>query len=103
MTAVPTGRLFHCDDLGRKTFLARQPGHYVYILPPGGGRPFYVVKGYGPRVFEHENEARHPNNRLSNAYKLNVIRSIWKAGLKPLFEIDLVTSSADETYARKLP
>ncbi len=101
MTAVPTGRLFYGDDLGCKTFLAGQPAHYVYILRRPDGRPFYVGKGFGPRVFQHENEARHPNNRLSNAYKLNVIRSIWKAGLKPTYEIDLVTTSAEEAYARE--
>ena len=101
MTTVPTGRLFHGDDLGCKAFLAGQPAHYVYILRRPDGRPFYVGKGYGPRVFQHENEARHPNNRLSNAYKLNVIRSIWKAGLKPTYEIDLVTTSAEEAYARE--
>lgn len=101
MTTVPTGRLFHGDDLGCKAFLAGQPAHYVYILRRPDGRPFYVGKGYGQRVFQHENEARHPNNRLSNAYKLNVIRSIWKAGLKPTYEIDLVTTSAEEAYARE--
>lgn len=101
MTIVLTGRLFHGDDLGCKAFLATQSAHYVYILRRPDGRPFYVGKGYGPRVFQHENEARHPNNRLSNAYKLNVIRSIWKAGLKPLYEIDLVTASANEACARE--
>ncbi len=101
ITAVPTGRLFHGDDLGCKAFLSGQPAHYVYILRRPDGRPFYVGKGYGPRVFQHENEARHPNNRLSNAYKLNVIRSIWKAGFKPLYEIDLITVSPDEAYARE--
>lgn len=101
MTTVLTGRLFHGDDLGCKAFLAGQPAHYVYILRRPDGRPFYVGKGYGPRVFQHENEARHPNNRLSNAYKLNVIRSIWKAGFKPLYEIDLVTASAEDAYMRE--
>lgn len=101
MTTVPTGRLFHGDDLGCKAFLAGQLSHYVYILRRPDRRPFYVGKGYGPRVFQHENEARHPNNRMSNAYKLNVIRSIWKAGFKPLYEIDLVTASPDEAYARE--
>lgn len=101
MTTVPTGRLFHGDDLGCKAFLAGQPAHYVYILRRPDGRPFYVGKGYGPRVFQHENEARHPNNRLSNAYKLNVIRSIWRSGFKPTYEIDLITASPEEAYARE--
>lgn len=98
---VLTGKLFHGDDLGCKAFLAQQPVHYVYILRRPDGRPFYVGKGFGPRVFQHENEARHPNNRLSNSYKLNVIRSIWRSGLKPTYEIDLITSSPDEAYMRE--
>lgn len=98
---VETGRLFHGDDIGCKFFLTQQPRHYVYILRRPDGRPFYVGKGFGPRVFQHENEARHPNNRLSNAYKLNVIRSIWRTGLKPIYEIDFVTDSAEEAYARE--
>jgi hypothetical protein len=101
MTTVPTGRLFHGDDLGCKAFLTQQPQSYVYILRRPDGRPFYVGKGFGPRVFQHENEARHPNNRLSNAYKLNVIRSIWRSGLKPTYEIDLITASPDEAYTRE--
>ena len=101
MIAGETGRLFNGDDLGCKAFLAQKPQHYVYVLRRPGGRPFYVGKGYGPRVFQHENEARHPKNRLSNAYKLNVIRSIWMSGLKPLYEIDLLTDSPDEAYARE--
>jgi hypothetical protein len=101
MVGVASGRLFHGDDLGCKAYLAQQPHHYVYILRRPDGRPFYVGKGYGPRVFQHENEARHPNTRLSNSYKLNVIRSIWRAGLKPIYEIDLITSLPDEAYERE--
>ena len=67
MTPVETGRLFHGDVLGCKAFLTEQSQHYVYILRRPDGRPFYVGKGYGPRVFQHENEARHPNSRVSNA------------------------------------
>jgi hypothetical protein len=60
-----------------------------------------VGKGFGPRVFQHENEARHPNNRLSNAYKLNVIRSIWRSGFKPIYEIDFTTSEPEKALARE--
>lgn len=98
---TPTGHLFYGDDVGCKAFLAKQLAHYVYILRRPDGRPFYVEKGFGPRVFQHENEARHPNNRLSNAYKLNVIRSIWRSGLKPIYEIDFVTASPEEAYTRE--
>lgn len=101
MEAIETGRAFHGDSAACKQFLGRHAAHYVYILRRPDGRPFYVGKGFGPRVFQHENEARHPNNRLSNSYKLNVIRSIWRSGSKPIYEIDLVTASADEAYARE--
>ena len=85
------GRLFCGDSDGCKAFLNRHSLHYVYVLRRPDGRPFYVGKGVGPRVFNHENEARHPNNRLSNAHKLNVIRAIWRGGDAPTYEIDFVT------------
>lgn len=44
-------------------------------------------KGTGPRVFQHENEATHPNDRRSNAHKLNVIRSIKRADGTVVYEI----------------
>jgi predicted GIY-YIG superfamily endonuclease len=98
---MQTGRLFHGDDNGCKAFLARRPLHYVYILRRPDGRPFYIGKGVGGRVFQHENEARHPNNRLSNAHKLNVIRAIRKAGGAVTYEIDLLAESAEEAFARE--
>ena len=98
---IETGRCYLGDEMGCKAFLAASALHYVYILRRPDGRPFYIGKGFGPRVFQHENEARHPNNRLSNSYKLNVIRSIWRAGMKPVYEIDLVTPSAETAYARE--
>jgi hypothetical protein len=52
-------------------------------------------------VFQHENEARHPNDRTSNAHKLNVIRSIWRTGATLSYEIDLVTADPEVAYARE--
>lgn len=96
-----TGMLFHGDIAGCKAFLSSRAVHYVYILRRPDGRPFYVGKGFGSRVFQHENEARHPNSRKSNAHKLNVIRSIWRSGNKPTYEIDLIIDNADDAYARE--
>ena len=73
--------------------------HYVYVLRRPDGRPFYVGKGHGDRVFYHENEARHPNNRNSNSHKLNVIRSVWKSGGNVGYEI--VQAFPDEKQALK--
>lgn len=95
------GLLFCGDSAGCKAFLGLKDLHYVYILRRPDGRPFYVGKGVGPRVFQHENEARHPNDRRSNSHKLNVIRSIWRGGAAPTYEIDLVTDDPVEAYARE--
>lgn len=99
--ALQLGKLFCGDSKACKIFLSQHDLHYVYILRRGDGRPFYVGKGVGPRVFNHENEARHPNNRLSNAHKLNVIRAIWREGSAPTYEIDYVTDDPEEAFARE--
>jgi hypothetical protein len=38
-------------------------------------------------VFQHENEATHPNDRRSNSHKLNVIRSIKRGNGAVVYEI----------------
>lgn len=50
---------------------------YVYVLFKPDGKPFYVGKGIGQRVFAHEAEAR---NTMFRTHKLNVIRSTHRAG-----------------------
>lgn len=100
-STVQLGPLFSGDGSNCKAYLASRDLHYVYLLRRPDGRPFYVGKGIGPRVFQHENEARHPNNRRSNAHKLNVIRSIWRAGGAPTYEIDFVTNDPAAAYARE--
>lgn len=84
-----------------KSFLRNVDSYYVYILRRPDGREFYVGKGKGDRVFQHENEARHPNDRNSNAYKLNVIRSICRTGESILYEIDYVIADETAAYARE--
>jgi hypothetical protein len=49
---------------------------YVYILARPDGRPFYVGKGQGHRINEHENEAR----RGCRCHKCNIIRKVWRNG-----------------------
>jgi hypothetical protein len=50
---------------------------YVYVLFRPNGQPFYVGKGLGRRVFNHEMEAR---NTSIKTHKLNVIRAIIRQG-----------------------
>ena len=75
--------------------------YYTYVLRRPDGRPFYVGKGTGARVFNHENEARHPNDRRSNAHKLNVIRALWRAQEGPIYEVDRIFDSELGAYQRE--
>lgn len=55
--------------------------HYVYTLayPESmGGSVFYVGKGTGNRINDHEAEAKR--GRKTNPYKNNIIRKIWSQG-----------------------
>ncbi len=50
--------------------------HYVYTLAYPDGKVFYVGKGSGNRIDDHEREAK----RGIQSYKCNVIRKIWGNG-----------------------
>lgn len=58
--------------------------HYVYTLsyPESmGGYVFYIGKGYGQRIDEHERRIKAGTKRKGdNPYKENVIKKIWDAG-----------------------
>jgi hypothetical protein len=86
--------LFKGNASDCKAFLAGFSDYYIYALLRPDGRPFYIGKGLGPRVFQHENEARHPNSFRSNAHKLNVIRSIWRSDSQ--VEYAILSASSDE-------
>ncbi len=49
---------------------------YVYVLARPDGRPFYVGKGQGNRIYKHEIQA-HGRCRCN---KCNIIRKIWRNG-----------------------
>ena len=73
---------FDGDRAGAEAFVAQmQRQYYVYVLCRPDGRPFYVGKGFGRRVLEHEAEARrnHPFGE-TNPFKCNVIRKIIRDG-----------------------
>lgn len=98
---MKTGALVVGSQDDCKNFLRNVDSYYIYILRRPDGRAFYIGKGVGNRVFQHENEARHPSDRRSNAYKLNVIRSIRCSGESVVYEIDYVIAEEDAAYARE--
>jgi hypothetical protein len=58
--------------------ITERPGHYyIYVLCQPDGTPFYVGKGRGQRVFQHEAEACNPSRR---SHKCNLIRRIQREG-----------------------
>lgn len=65
--------------------------YYVYTLAYPDGRVFYVGKGQGDRIHEHELEARRSYLPQVSA-KVRVIREIWASGGKvvktKVFETD---------------
>jgi len=51
--------------------------YYVYTLAYPDGRVFYVGKGTGRRINQHEIDARNPD---IHSYKVHVIHKIWADG-----------------------
>lgn len=69
-------------------------GCYVYLLlDPRDGRPFYVGKGKGDRVFNHLAAAR----RGADGDKSDRIREIYEAGLEP--KLDILRHGLDDASA----
>jgi hypothetical protein len=58
--------------------------HYVYTLAYPelmSGYVFYIGKGYGDRIDEHERRIKAGTKRKGdNLYKERVIKKIWSAG-----------------------
>ncbi|WP_299783800.1 GIY-YIG nuclease family protein [uncultured Marivita sp.] len=70
---------------------------YTYLLCRPDGAPFYVGKGKGRRVLEHELEARRGTRELEgNPLKCNVIRKILRNGGWVRYRIDREYSTDDE-------
>lgn len=72
---------------------------YVYVLSRPDGTPFYVGKGQGGRLFDHEREAKGSKSRN---HKLSVIRKILKAGGSVVTSIDSYHASNEAACAREI-
>lgn len=66
---------------------------YVYLLVRPDDSPFYVGKGIGRRMYDHDAEAR----RGHHCHKCNTIRKIWQQGGSVRRVV--VFTSADEQEA----
>ncbi len=69
---------------------------YVYHLCHPSGRPFYVGKGIGNRMYQHVKEAVKGNGH--NSYKCGVIRKLLKRGDQVKYRVVFITPDESEAY-----
>jgi hypothetical protein len=69
---------------------------YVYVLLRPDGQPFYVGKGLGRRVFNHEMEA---GNTTLRTHKLNVIRATNRRGARIGYALPHFCDDETEAHA----
>lgn len=74
------------------------PRFYVYVLARPNDKPFYVGKGRGDRIYDHEAEAR----RGHRCHKCNVIRKIWHKGGEVQRYTVFATDDEQEAYAYEI-
>lgn len=80
------------------TILPYPPAHYVYVLSRPDGRPFYVGKGRGRRMFDHDAEARSG----CPCHKCRVIRKIWRQGAEIQREVVFESDSHAIALGREI-
>jgi hypothetical protein len=71
------------------------PRFFVYVLARGNANPFYVGKGSGDRVYDHDSEARGGHQ----CHKCRIIRKIWRQGGEVQRYIVFTTDDEAEAYA----
>jgi hypothetical protein len=67
---------------------------YVYLLLRPNDQPFYVGKGIGDRIGDHEREARKGHE----CHRCRVIRKIWRNGGEVGRQIIFHTDNEQEAY-----
>jgi hypothetical protein len=82
-----------------EALLKENPGRfYVYQLARPDGTPFYIGKGVGRRVFQHETEAKGPGW----SHKLNTIRLLDRGGFAIHYSILAFFDCENECHAREV-
>lgn len=71
--------------------------YYVYTLAYSDGQVFYVGKGQGRRVYQHETEARSG----CNCSKCQIIRKIWASGMQVLKNIIFETNEEQKALEQE--
>lgn len=96
--------IFEGDISALTCFLAGLPvgTFYTYVLLDQARVPFYVGKGKGRRVLEHEREAlRQSLTHKSNPFKCRKIQSIVRSGQSLVYRIDEVFKHHQEAACLK--
>lgn len=75
--------------------IVASPHFYVYVLARPNGQPFYVGKGKGRRIHEHERMARSGHR----CHKCSIIRKIWSQGGEVQRYIVFEAENEDEALA----
>lgn len=77
--------------------------YYVYeLISPSDGKPFYVGKGSGRRMYVHEFRARRSQTELNENKKLrNKIKSILNDGKSVVYNQIFFTDDAMEAYIQE--
>ena len=95
---------FQDDRLLADAFLRTLPkgSFYTYLLLTPELEPFYVGKGKGIRLFQHETEAlRETEIYKSNPFKCNKIRKIIGSGKHLFYRVDRVFGDDEEACLRR--
>jgi hypothetical protein len=82
-----------------RAFLGIIGDYYVHLLRRPDGRPFYVGKGSGARVFDHEYEARHRTHTAPTHTVIPPLVAARISGIRPPHGQRLLRGD----YRRRMP